>query len=158
MADKQNAFDDSDVSWREPTAPPPEAPKSERPKIRTRWLTLWIVWCIGRPAVSVILTFIFSLGTLPPLSLLTGMWIVLQIAFFTVGAGLLMRELWAWRVNWGLIFGEPIYLVSLHLVRHQTFAANLGEYFVAIVAILVFYALWSWPNYIYFKKRKHLFH
>jgi len=61
--------------------------------------------------------------------------------------GLYKRKLWGWKFNWSFIFVEPL----------------LGPFGVVSNPILLFIyitggiILYSFPNYIYFKKRKHLF-
>lgn len=59
--------------------------------------------------------------------------------------GLHQRRLWSWKLNWGLLI---LFTVLM------PFKYTRIPYWIALA--LVAY-LWFFPNYIYFKKRKHLF-
>jgi hypothetical protein len=65
----------------------------------------------------------------------------------TLFVGLHKRQLWGWKLNWFSLLFE---VIALPITRSNTF----NEYIIMSGMLMV---IWFLPNFIYFKKRKHLF-
>ncbi len=82
-----------------------------------------------------------------------------------IGLGLLYRKLWAWKMNWLLIFHPTIiFIFGLHLIFFSLF---LWEPFTgpakrivlssSLYMLILITLCWTWPNFVYFRKRRQLF-
>ena len=84
-------------------------------------------------------------------------WLIASIFLAFIIYGLHKRRLWGWRLNWisiagiALLTGIPPSAVWM-LARHgNTDLTLLPVIWVPLTL------LWCWPNFVYFKKRRHLF-
>lgn len=127
----------------------------------TRWLTFWsliriplgagvALWMaysvLGEPKVSPVAE---NIGV----AFLLLMWFLLR-----VGAGLRSRRAWALEENQVLIFGEPVLFFLLSIHPQATASLSIAYCFGAFIGLIALWLAWSWPNYIYFKRREKLFH
>jgi hypothetical protein len=81
------------------------------------------------------------------------MWFLLR-----VGSGLRGRRAWALEENQVLIFGEPILFFVLSLQLQPTVGLTIAYCFGSFIGLVALWLAWSWPNYVYFKRRESLFH
>jgi hypothetical protein len=77
----------------------------------------------------------------------------ISLGILAVAVGLHHREPLAWKANMIIIFAEPV-LLPLTKLRPESTGADL---ITALITTVILWGVWSWPNYIYFKKRKSLF-
>jgi hypothetical protein len=95
--------------------------------------------------------------------------IIIYSFVISVGIGLNKKKLWAWKANWAIIIGEPLMLAlstlifALNKIPERVSPEEQLNYFIIwlgyfIVMFGILSLLWIWPNYIYFKKRRALFH
>jgi len=122
---------------------------NEKPELTNRWLKFYVYFRIPF-GIFILLINAFS----PPTYLLyseIGIFrIVLTcfiIAYLVLFWALFKRKLWGWKYNWGFIFLEPI-IFSFGASKEPS------QFVLFLFGSLLIYSL---PNYIYFKKRKHLF-
>ena len=129
----------------------------------TKWLTfyayLMIFWVIVA-AGNGVLTLVADprAGNIIPM-LIAGP-VAVFVAF--VGFGLLWREDWAWKANWVLLFLPLIVSTLVTIVAVTETMTGKGtvkskhELFILYITLTVNVA-WVWPNYVYFRRRRHLF-
>jgi hypothetical protein len=124
---------------------------------KTAWLAVWIAKLVLGYFVGFIGAIVSSLGQKIAITELL-ITVVINIIVFSipilVGINLAKRKLWAWKVNWAFIVGEPLLLSLSHVnpkvpLDHQL--ANIVGSFVGLAF------LWILPNYFYFAKRRILF-
>ena len=91
----------------------------------------------------------YNVTTIPSsqTDILKGISAVIVLVYAILFWGLYKRELWGWRLNWGFIFLEPI----LGVIGFSTDPSQI------LIALLVGLLIYTYPNYVYFKKRKYLF-
>ena len=117
--------------------------KTAKPEISIKWLKFYTYF---RLPCGIILNLIQSYITGEPLILLFTL--LLSLLPFFVIIGLHKRKKWGWNLNIVLLFVESfLYPIS----RSE---GNLLLYFVFVVLLGL---CWILPNFIYFKKRIHLF-
>ena len=120
----------------------------------TQWLKFWTYFRLP-------FGLLISIGSLYDLSGFSAserevviiVFMVILIATIAAIAGLHLRQLWGWKLNWVVLVSECI---SYPLIK----AENINETellgFLMIGWIIMGLA-WGLPNYIYFKKRRVLF-
>lgn len=75
--------------------------------------------------------------------------IILSLLPIFVFIGLRNRRLWGWKLNWVLLGLEAL---AFPLQLEQVDSISLYLVFIVLICLV-----WVLPNYIYFKKRRHLF-
>jgi hypothetical protein len=134
---------------------------STQPQLPTRWLTFWslIRLPLGAGVILWQCVFILSEPKLPPMvENLGNAGLLLAVFALLVGSGLRNRQARAFEDNWYIVFGEPILWTWAQMPLIPAAANVLIKSLCLFVILLIFLACWCWPNYIYFKKREHLFH
>ena len=126
------------------------------------WLRFWI-WF--RLPVGAVVTPLLILAPTGPRSVMEpmepiaaviglGLGVVIAVFLIVVAVGLHKRRLWAWKTNWGLIFGEAVLLPLTGANK----ATGPFEGIVLYIVLLGFaVAVWVLPNLVYFRKRRHMF-
>lgn len=125
-----------------------KTPETEQPKtLGTKWLRCWIY---GSLPLGGFLSLIYPILIAPP-SLSTvesAIWIAWAPFAFILAFGLHKRKLWAWKINWiAVVLGYITYL----------FPASPHPGVEFVIRLVLASLIWMWPNWIYWRKRKHLF-
>jgi len=127
----------------EPKPAEAEALKLQQERdIPVRWLKFYTY--IRLPIVMLLSLFPFFDDTAAGITL----FVTLNAVRVLVLVGLHRRTLWGWKLNFP-------YLATTVLL-----SAWYGSSTVAgrMIGVLVWSVLWGVPNYLYFKRRRHLFH
>lgn len=112
-------------------------------ELPTNWLSFWIIVRLFLDG-SIRLIGAFTVG-----DVLSGGTLLVTAAFLiAVGVGLRKRRLWAWKANFIVIFADW-FLQPLG----NTLNPHPYLYDVAVCGLI-----WVWPNFVYFRKRRRLFH
>lgn len=120
-------------------------------KLQTKWLWFWTYIRIPLGIFVSVIVALNSTTLVAYMNVLLALW--LAFLFF----GLKDRRHSAWTQNMWLLFLEPVLrAVGQYQVRDLN-AEQIGYDIAAALTIVVFWLCWSWPNFIYFKKREHLF-
>ena len=110
----------------------------------TKWLTfynyLWI-------PINALVGFFLALGMFESNLGIAIFLLVFSILQCLVVYGLHIRKLWAWKWNWVILIAT--YCFAL-IPTQATAAEFIGRLLGATI-------IWMVPNYIYWKRRKHLF-
>jgi len=109
--------------------------------IPTGWLEFYIYCRIPLGIIGALITALLTEA--PVFIFFTVLYGTLSVAVFV---GLRRRRLWGWKLNWILLAVESL----LFPLTSESGLSYFG--LLAIVALL-----WIWPNYVYFRKRRHLF-
>jgi hypothetical protein len=119
--------------------------------LNTRWLGFWIIRLMFFSFFGIFFSLFFLvenlMGNDKTILIIAAINIVVLILYFIVGNGLYKRKLWAWKVNWIILFGEPLYIM---MKKSEDVPHFIGLF-------IGFFIIWYFPNFIYFKKRRVLF-
>ena len=122
----------------------PGAPVVVEHQLPTRWLWFWVY---VRLPLSVLVTLIEFAGMASPSgSVVLVTLAVVGVYCFTVW-GLHERTRWGWELNWLVLILDGISMMFREGIRDG--AIMFGHFMVA--------AVWVSCNYVYFRKRRHLF-
>ena len=95
----------------------------------------------------VYLTYLFSVFDLYlPFYIMSN--IINVILCIVLLVGLRLKKLWAWKLNIVVMVLETIVVPIM----------RFDNFFQIVFIIILISLAWLWPNWIYFRKRKHLFH
>ena len=129
----------------------------------TRWLTFWSV--VRLPLGAGVLLWrsmsllqeSFSFRSYAAENL-GNAGLLMALFALLVSSGLRKRSARALEENWYIVFGEPVLLFLANIHRQSTMAETIGGYVGSSLVLVLLWLAWSWPNYVYFKKRECLFH
>lgn len=122
------------------------AANSSLASLGTKWLNFWTYAFLPIGALSWILLY-FLLET-SHYFLLYATFLYLWLAY-----GLHKRRLWAWQWNWVVVVLS--WITGAMPVEFGSAPDFVGK---SITRFVVFGLVWMWPNYVYWKKRRGLFH
>lgn len=135
-------------------------PAINKKELKTKWLGFWIFKLIFGSFIG-LLNNIFDILEHPQAGILSPayMIIIATIAYsfpFSIGIGLIKKRIWAWKLNWIIIFSEPFFIAVNRM--HATSFESASQSLIFLIAMVALSGiLWTFPNYIYFKKRRDLF-
>jgi hypothetical protein len=132
-----------------PSSPAPPAFVEEG--LPTKWLWFWLYIRLPLGVLASLLYAARGDTITSTVNLLFALWLI--GLFF----GLRDRKLWAWKQNIWIVFAEP-FTRALRQYQIGSTPEQIGNDIGVTIGVLLLIGVWSWPNYVYFKKRKHLFH
>ncbi len=122
-----------------------EATATASVAIGTKWIKFWTYFSLPVGGIlSILGAFAFPTPAYG--------FLALSCAHFCLAYGLHRRRRWAWQLNWLIIAATWIG----GSIPYQ-FGSTLDFATKFAVAFLLFGAIWMWPNYVYWMKRKVLF-
>lgn len=122
-------------------------PGTEPTALGTKWLKFWNYFSLPVGGILCIL-LVFAFAT--PEYIFLGL--VLAYAHFHIAYGLHRRVLEAWKWNWVMVVATWIGgSIPYHFGTMLDFTARFA------ITFLLFGAIWMWPNYVYWMKRRVLF-
>ncbi len=116
--------------------------ESKIEKTPIKWLNFYTYF---RLPFSVIIGFFWAF-TSTDIFVLSVQIIFSILPIFTI-IGLHKRKLWGWKLNWILL---ALDMILYPIERSDTLT-------VYVILVILLGLIWFLPNYIYFKKRRHLF-
>lgn len=129
--------------------PAPSAPAIAKPAeaLGTKWLNFWTYFSV--PVGGILSGACFFI--------VTDWWrwafVVFAFFHFSVARGLHRRELSSWYANWVLVV-----LAWLGGAVPYEFGSVIDFAFKYGLVLVILGAFWMWPNYVYWMKRRVLFH
>ncbi len=115
------------------------------------WLRFWMYVRLPVGALFVCLAALDGGMVSMAINLAFAAWLIV------ISVGLHKRRLWAWKQNLCIVFGEPVLWVMNRYQPQEGGATTIGNVIGSLIGLAVLWAAWTWPNYIYFNKRKELF-
>jgi hypothetical protein len=156
MAEKQNAFDESNMPWVKAESEIVSVPPVIAPTIRTAWLSFWTYVRLPFGALQwLLISWSFFSSLAPPSGIAAGTTaLIVSLGIAVTAVGLHKRKFWAWKANMLIIFVDPVSLLLGGFPPRIT-SADLAGHLMG--QVFFGWGLWSCPNYIYFSNRKKLF-
>jgi|GEM_PF-2186820 len=124
-----------------------ELRKSKLEEVPTGWLEFYNYWLIpGGIFFNLIIAPLTIQIEYPGVMFIFGLIWSILLAFLLYG--LHKRRLWGWKLNWVVL------VIGVLLNSLEYYTMGVIFYFVVLILGVL---IWVLPNYVYFKKRRHLF-